>query len=107
MSTTIEAPEVQETETEVPVSPVVREAERLDRLFPNWHQRINESTLAIYDMRFCVLAQGAPHIHYNEAIGIVNAERMEEGINTMDRVYAGNEWLADWLHEIRKRKGNA
>lgn len=93
---------------DVPEAPEIgvieREAARLDRLFPGWHNRINTSTLDIPNTLLCVLAQGAPHVPYGVAIDIVNAEREAEGIDYCDGAYAQNKWLPDWLREIRKRR---
>lgn len=96
--------EITETVVTVTVSPVVVEAERLDRLFPGWADRIDIDELDVSDASCCVLAQGAPHVAYNTAIEIVLEERHAEGIDTSDGVYARNRWLSDWIQEIRRRR---
>jgi hypothetical protein len=84
-------------------SPVVKEARRLDRLFPDWHNNINVQTLNLSDAELCVLAQGAPQVPYHKAIEIVNDDREADGIDICDGVYAQNQWLPDWITEITAR----
>lgn len=79
---------------------VVRgEAERLDRLWPGWAERVDAVGLNLGSCAYCVLGQATGD--FSEAL-----DRVRDDGYHGDAVYAANAPYREyWRHEIQVRKG--
>lgn len=94
MSTTLERIEITDEEA------VATEADRLDRLFPGWAERVNIDTLNLWSSRDCVLGQATRD--YDTAVTRVFSDGYR------DQPYGGlfaddDRFKPLWVNEIRKR----
>lgn len=105
MTVVIEVPRTTEQPTETPrapqpLTPVEREAARLDRLYPGWYENINTETLDLTYCDSCVLGQGVPHLDYGDAYYRVKGD----GYSSHQCLYADNKWRPDWIAVIKQRR---
>jgi hypothetical protein len=87
------------------------EAERLDRLFPGWENRVDISTLDMSEGRHCILGQAAYRkywfwrrpIGYCRGLNIVQ----KDGHWSSSTAYCSNADLGAWINEINNRRATA
>jgi hypothetical protein len=106
-------------EPEWPTQPVIEEAvkteaRRLDRLFPDWAERVNIHTLDLLSGKHCILGQAAyqqrllvfkQHLGYGGGIVHVHLDskvRGEDDLSTC--AYYTNAARTAWIDEVLARR---
>jgi hypothetical protein len=81
------------------------EAERMDRLFPGWYNRINIETLDLQSCDHCIIGQAAG---WDEGFDRVYQDRLSRGECSFSArgFYAFTEHKDAWIAEINRRKAS-
>ena len=112
MSETLVAPTVTPDELETwptfPVDPhkegVAREAARLDRMEPGWHDRVDIENIVMSSYSQCIIGQVYAGTSFYAAYDGVRADAVARGDEVYSNAYGANACGQHWINEILDRR---
>ena len=83
---------------------VVHEAARLDRLLPDWYERIDISELTMWSCNRCILGQAYAPQDFMSSYTMVIRDSVARNEPIYGAAYASSQCRPHWINEIEARR---